>query len=147
MRIWGIHKKYKSLSWFENFLGGHFSIGRLTVYGCNGMYYAMNFKTKRFGYICFRPPNFCFGKYRKPYLYFSPNGTPWASTFYLGASKQERIKSKIRKLNFGHGFNSCRGLEGSKYLELVALNRKFEDLIICDYDVETYCQDILSEKR
>ena len=84
LRIWGIHKKYKGLSWWENFLGGHFTIGKFTWYGCNAMMYAMNFHTKKWGYICFRPPNFCMGKYRSPYFYLSPNGTPWACTFYFG---------------------------------------------------------------
>ena len=147
MRIWGIHKKYKSLSWCENFLGGHISIGRFTWYGCNAMYYAMNFKTKRFGYICFRPPNFCFGEYRKPYLYFSPNGTPWACTYYLGSDKIERIRAKIRKLNFGHGFDASSVSKHGKYPELMALNRKFESMHIYSWDVEKYCKDILERTK
>ena len=144
-KIWGIHKKYKSLSWSENFLGGHFSIGRFTWYGCNAMLYAMNFRTKKLGYICFRPPNFCFGKYRKPYLYFSPNGTPWASTYYLGPDKNEKIRAKIRKLNFGHGFNASSSSINSKYLELMALNRKFETMYISSYDVDKYFKDNFEE--
>lgn len=144
IKIWGIHKKYKGLSWWENFLGGHFTLGRLTWYGCNAMQYAVNFRTKRFGYICFRPPNFCYGEYRKPYFYLSPNGTPWACTFYLGSDKNEKIRAKIRKLNFGHGFNASSSSDNGKYPELMALNRKFESMHIYTWDVEKHCQDIIN---
>jgi hypothetical protein len=142
LKIWGIHKKYKALSWWENFLGGHFSIGKFTWYGCNAMMYAMNLGTKRWGYICLQPPSFCMGTYRKPHFYLSPNATPWACTFYLGADKEQKIRAKIRKMNFGHGFNASSDSIGSKYNLLMALN----SMTVNDYDVQEYCKDILEER-
>jgi hypothetical protein len=105
MKIWGIHKKYKSLSWCENFLSGHISIGRLTIYGKNAMNWTVNFSTKKWGYICFTLP--FRSNWKRMYFYLSPNGTPWAATYYRGNnSVSEKRYAKIRKKIFGHGFDS-----------------------------------------
>ena len=106
MKIWGIHKNYKTMNWFENFMSGHINIGNMTIYGENAMHWAVNIRTTKYGYICFRLPFRCFGKFFPLYLYFSPNGTPWACTFYLGRDKKEKIRSIARKMNFGHNFNT-----------------------------------------
>jgi len=76
-------KEYRSLSWWENFMGGHVSFGPVTIFGENAMHWAVNIKTKRWGYICFRLPLRCFGQWWPVYFYCSPNGTPWAATFKL----------------------------------------------------------------
>lgn len=83
-------KKYRSLTWWENFMGGHISIGPITIYGENAMHWAVNVKTKRWGYICFRLPFRCFGRWHPLYFYVSPNGTPWAATFIF--PKREAVK-------------------------------------------------------
>lgn len=138
MKIWGIHKKYKSLSWEENFLGGHLSIGSLTIYGDNAMDWTINLGIKRWGYICWTIPTYrrIFtknGKRKGWYYYLSPDATPWSSTYYRGSDKEEKIRAQIRKMNFGHGFNT------DKYSkELYALNNKFEWLTMTDYDVEKF---------
>lgn len=107
MRIWGIHKKYKALSWWENFIGGHLSIGNLTIYGSNAMCWVVNLRTKKWGYICFTLPSIARfkDKRKRMYFYLSPNGTPWASTFYLGKDKSEKHRSKKRKKYLGHNFD------------------------------------------
>lgn len=140
MKIWGIHKKYKALSWFENFMGGHISIGPITIFGANAMRWAVNIKTKRWGYVCFTLPvaaryltNSRGQKYWQWYFYLSPNGTPWASTFYRGNDKNEVIRAQVRRLNFGHGFNS----DGLKN-ELYALNHKFYTFSISEIDVKDF---------
>jgi hypothetical protein len=76
-------KKYPSLSFAENFLGGHISIGPITIYGENAMHWAVNIRTKRWGWICFRLPVRCFGSWWPMYFYCSPNATPQKSTFCL----------------------------------------------------------------
>lgn len=82
---------------------GHISIGNLTIYSRDtAMHGAINLYTKKYGYICLRLP------YKKIpfYLYFSPNGTPWAATFYIGrkSDREEWVKSRIRYSCFGHNF-------------------------------------------
>lgn len=77
-------KEYPALSWWENFMGGHVRIGKITIYGENAMHWAVNVRTKRWGYVCFRLPFRCFGKWWPLYFYCSPNGTPWAATFKIG---------------------------------------------------------------
>lgn len=52
-------KEYRSLSWWENFMSGHVSFGPVTIFGENAMHWAVNIKTKRWGYICFRLPLRC----------------------------------------------------------------------------------------
>ncbi len=108
MKIWGIHKKYPALSWWENFMGGHLNIGnKITIFGSNAMCWVVNIRTKKYGYICFTLPSISEFRKRTGYhLYFSPNGTPWACTFYLGKNKEEKIRSIARKMNFGHNFNT-----------------------------------------
>jgi len=98
-------KKYKALSWFENFMGGHVSIFNLTIHGENAMHWGIQIKTNRWGYICFRLPFRCFGGWWPLYFYVSPNATPWASTFYKGDRKIEAVNSELRRKEFGHNFS------------------------------------------
>lgn len=140
MKIWGIHKKYVGLSWWENFMGGHISFLGITVFGANAMRWSVNISTKRWGYICFTLPVLARfitrrdgSKWWEWYFYLSPNGTPWASTFYRGSNENEKIRAQIRKLNFGHGFNTDKFRN-----ELYALNQKFEWFRLNEYDVERF---------
>lgn len=66
-------------------------------------------------------------------MYLSPNGTPWASTWYIGSDTQEKIRAKIRKYNFGHGFDTQKFRN-----ELYTLNHKFNWFRVCEYDIETF---------
>ncbi len=75
-------KRYPALSFCENFLGGHIDIFNITIYGCNAMHWAVNIST-RWGYICFRLPLRCFGKWWPLYFYVSPNATPSQATFIV----------------------------------------------------------------
>jgi hypothetical protein len=86
MRMFGIvgkKAKYEGLSWWENFMGGHISIGRVTIYGENAMHWAVEIKLKN-TFMCFRLPFRCFGKWWAMYLYFSPNATPQNATWRWG---------------------------------------------------------------
>jgi hypothetical protein len=72
------------LNWIERKLGGHISIGPLTIYGFNAMHVAVNLYTKRWGWVCFHPPMRCFGRWWKWYFYVSPDATPHAATYRIG---------------------------------------------------------------
>jgi hypothetical protein len=140
MKIWDIHKKYRYLSWWENFTGGHISFWRITIFGANAMRWSVQIRTKKWGYICFTLPVLARIMTRKDgtrwlhwYLYLSPNGTPWAATYYIGHDSSERIRAKIRKINFGHGFNSEK-----HHNELYALNHKFQWFTLTCYDIEEF---------
>ena len=63
--------------------------------------------------------------------------------FILGSDKGEKYRATIRKLNFGHGFDASSSSKKGKYLELMALNRKFESMHIYAHDVVRYCQDLI----
>jgi hypothetical protein len=97
-------KKYPGLSFAENFLGGHITIGKTTIYGENAMHWGVNIYTKRWGYICFRLPFPCHGYWWPLYFYLSPNATPWGATFYIGAERGNSKLAKKRKKKFGHNF-------------------------------------------
>lgn len=93
--------------WLDKKLGGHWNIGKyITIYGLNAMHWGVNIHTKKYGYICFRLPLPCWGKFPKLYFYLSPNATPWASTFCIGKGRKERLKAQLRKISFGHNFDS-----------------------------------------
>lgn len=83
--FFGKKKKYKSLSWFENFMGGHINIFNITIYGENAMHWAVNIRFKN-GYLCFRLPIRCFGYWYPLYIYFSENGTPRKSKWIFPKS-------------------------------------------------------------
>jgi hypothetical protein len=109
---------------FMKFFGGHLSIGKkITFFGENAMSWAVEIQTKKWGYVVFKPPIRTYGEYHGWWLYFSPNATPWACTYYIGhTASNEKIKSKIRKSYFGHNFNSEK-----RYEELIELNNKMSD--------------------
>lgn len=64
------------MNWVERNLGGHISLGPITVYGSNAMHFAINIRTKRWGFICFRPPVYDMGRWWGWYVYISRDGTP-----------------------------------------------------------------------
>jgi hypothetical protein len=74
------------LPFWERYFGGHFNLGPFTIYGENAMHWAINIKTKRWGYICFRLPVRCFGCWWRLYFYCSPDATPQAATFIVPRS-------------------------------------------------------------
>lgn len=126
--LFGRKGKYDTFNWWENFMSGHMNIGNITIYGANAMCWAVNIRTKKWGTICFTLPSIRRKRMNmEHYFYFSPNGTPSASTFYIGKDKKEKIRSKIRKLNFGHGFSTYHN---SYNLRLI--NNKFDKLYFND---------------
>lgn len=103
----------------EKIIGGHINIGkRLTIYGDNAMRFGVSYHTNKYGYICFRLPLFCniTGyflyddkiRWHPLYLYFSPNATPWASTFMLGKKhdRNDWALARVRKRRLGHNFST-----------------------------------------
>ncbi len=74
------------LPFFERHFGGHFSLfgHRFTVYGWNAMHFAMNIRTKRWGFICFHPTFKMFGVWWPWYLYVSPDATPQSASWGIG---------------------------------------------------------------
>ena len=91
----------------KKFFSGHIIIGKLTIYGRNAMHWGVTLYTKKYGYICFRLPFTCFGKWYPLYFYCSPNATPWAATFMIGEKldRDDWALSRIRKLCLGHNFD------------------------------------------
>jgi hypothetical protein len=110
-----MHKVLSRLDrWLEKHFGGHLCVGRrLTVYGWNAMHVAVNYRTRRWGYICFHPPLYWCGRWWPWYFYLSPNATPWAATFALGPefSTEDRRKANTRRRRFGHGFDTVEHQE------------------------------------
>jgi hypothetical protein len=72
------------------------------------MHWGVNVHTKRWGFVCFRLPLTCFGRWWPLYFYVSPNATPWASTFHRGGwrSERERERAEQRRAAFGHNFDT-----------------------------------------
>lgn len=89
------------------FLSGHINIGKLTIYGRNAMHWGCTLYTKKYGYICWRLPFTCNGRWWPLYLYFSPNATPQAATFMLGKKEDidDWVRARIRYTCFGHNFD------------------------------------------
>jgi hypothetical protein len=98
--------------WLERRLGGHVSIGPLTLHGFNAMHCALQLWTKRWGYITATPPLYWNGRWWPAHVYASPNATPWAATFMLGwfgdTSKEERVAAVWRRYHWGHNYDSER---------------------------------------
>ena len=73
----------KQIQVIDKLFGGHITIGRLTIFGRNAMHFAVNYRRKVGGYVCFRLPLPCFGKWWRLYFYISPDATPQESTFCI----------------------------------------------------------------
>lgn len=102
-------------------LGGQVSVGPVTVYGHNAMHWGVNVWTKKYGYVCFRLPFRCFGRWWPLYFYLSPNATPWAATFMLGkrARVEGRDTIRRRRAELGHNFKVN---DDDVYQRLTAIN-------------------------
>jgi hypothetical protein len=72
------------------YLGSHLSFGPFVIYGQNAMHWAVNIRI-RGGYLCFRLPLLCFGRWWPLYAYWSENATPWHHSC----------------VGFGHDKSSC----------------------------------------
>lgn len=88
-------------------LKGHYTIGKITVYGLNAMHFSINIKSKKYGWICFRPITFY--KQFPIYFYVSPDGTPSRATYYkqLGNSfrgKELEYKADLRRRRLKHNY-------------------------------------------
>lgn len=83
-----LKKKYPGLGFYENFLGGHITIGPVTIYGENAMHWAVNIRCFS-GYLCFRLPLRCYGKWWFLYCYHSPDATPTRATWW-GWGREKR---------------------------------------------------------
>lgn len=75
-------KMNRLLDKFDWLIGGHVTIGRLTIYGRNAMHYAWNYQLKNGEWVCFRPPSRCFGMKLGYYFYISRDGTPGSARYY-----------------------------------------------------------------
>jgi len=63
------------MSWLERHFGGHLKIGPITIFGANAMHFQTDVKTW-WGYICFRPTTYHFGRWWRWQFYISRDGTP-----------------------------------------------------------------------
>lgn len=73
------------LNFWERYFGGHISLGPLVIYGENAMHWAVNIRSP-WGWVCFRLPVRCFGRWWPLYFYVSPDATPQRATFIVPAS-------------------------------------------------------------
>jgi hypothetical protein len=107
--------RHKLEMFLELNLGGHISIGSVTVFGFNEMHVAVEVYTDRFGYIVFHPSlgklgdliSWHIGSNCPAEFYISPNATPWASTFLLGkgATKDDKVAALRRWILWGHNYD------------------------------------------
>lgn len=98
--------KYHFSRLLDKYLGGHISIGSVTIYGWNAMHLAVNIRGTRWGTICFHPTMYMFDTWWPWYFYVSPNSTPWASTFAIGpgVDRSDKAMATLRRYLFGHNF-------------------------------------------
>ena len=50
----------------------------------SAMHGAIDIRTKRWGWVCFKPPTRAFGRWWPWYFYVSPDATPSKATYYRG---------------------------------------------------------------
>jgi hypothetical protein len=86
---------------------GHYTIGKVVIYGLNAMHFTIQIRSKKYGWICIRPITFY--KQFPVYIYLSPDGTPSSATYYkqLGGSyrgKELEYKAKLRRWKLRHNY-------------------------------------------
>ena len=87
------------MRWQDEWFTGHVSLGRLTIYGANAMHWALNFWTRKWGYICFHPPTKTFGRKWSWYFYISRNATPGDAIWGIGPGFEKKQDRGKRGLN------------------------------------------------
>ena len=82
-------------------LGINFSPIRCAMHG------GMDIKTRRWGYVCFKPPTRAFGRWWPAHFYLSPNATPWGATLLIGSEfcPYEKKLARLRRTLWGHGYD------------------------------------------
>lgn len=118
------------MGFWWTFFSGHMNVGRrVTIFGSNAMFWCVCIYGTKWGHLHIDLPiwtrltgkiGWC--------IYFSPNGTPWACTWYVGTrDKHEHIRSEIRKRHFGHNFKMISG----SYAEsnLYKLNEEMDSIL------------------
>ena len=81
----------------------------MTIYHLrSAMHGAWNIYTRRYGYICFKPPTYVFGRWWPWYFYLSPNATPWGATLIVGQEygRAEKRMARLRRVLWGHGYDT-----------------------------------------
>lgn len=68
----------------QKYFGGHIHVAGVTIYGWNAMHCAINIYTKRWGYLCFHPTMYVFGRWWPWYAYVSRNATPSSASWGIG---------------------------------------------------------------
>lgn len=111
-------------------------LGNLTIYNNNSHFTWGHLYIGRYKFFCFWFPTITGwkNKDRRWHLFLSPNATPWACTWYIGDNKDERIRARIRRHNFGLVYKP----DGELYERLYSLNNKFDRFYVEEYDVKMY---------
>lgn len=134
--------------YFKNdFMSGHIKIKDLTAYGRNSMHWGITLYTKKYGFICFRLPLRCFGKWWPLYFYCSPNATPWAATFMIGNNKDDDwTKSRIRYKCLGHNFE-VHGWNNDDKIENYSILRAINDKTLSAYEYAKIAKDAIAMRK
>ena len=135
-----IFEKVRLMGIWWTFFGGHISIGPFTIFGANAMNWSLVISGTRWGHLHIDLPAIARWRQNRDgkwmyysSIYASPNGTPWACTWYWGTDKNEVIRARIRRLNFGHNFNTK-----NNEVALRTLNNKYHLFNIGDYAINQY---------
>lgn len=130
----------KLMGFWWTFFRGHVSIGPFTIFGANAMNWCLCIYGTPWGNLHIDLPVIARWRQNRDgkwiyhsSVYASPNGTPGASTWYRGTDRYEAIRARIRKLNFGHNFNTKKN-----EVALRTLNNKYAWFHIGDYDIDRY---------
>ena len=94
-------------TWDRLLGGGHRTWGPVTVYAFHtAMRGAVNLRT-RYGVLCLCLPALGQRGPWRPYIYLSPNSTPWAATWGTGSGfgREDRRRARVLRSLWGHGYD------------------------------------------
>lgn len=121
-------KKLMICGFWSTFFSGHISFWKFCFYGQNAMYWSVDIYGTKWGTLHIDLPTLSRVIGRRNWcMYASPNGTPWACTWYVGNKDSgEGIRARVRKLALGHNFK----VNTQKiYDRLMLLNEKIDDAL------------------
>ncbi len=101
----------------EKYLGGHVSIGPVTLYGWNAMHIAAQVWCESTGaYICVHPTTRVFGGRWPWYLYVSRDATPGSAVIGFGPGfeyyDRERVRWRIQQAATDRGYREASADSG-----------------------------------
>lgn len=130
---YSVWRKLKACGFWFTFFSGHWNLTKyVTLFGENAMHWSLNIYNTKWGHIHIDLPTWSRLTGKRTWCMFaSPNGTPWAATWYIGTTNhRDGTRARIRRQVLGHNFKVN---DDETYAKMRALNENIDGVLYGPY--------------